>query len=210
MISLRFVVIACILLAIALVPTVMHSYFEATTEDGLTVKAISNKLSGFSSDTTERRAAWVEETFDTNDWIERRYTRPGSNKILLFAIRSFDLKRLYHHPEIGVLRGVDLQMEGIQELKGMAEVPAYVLKSRQGKGLAAYVLLYDGQFIENPILMQVFTSVKLLFRKRKAMTLFMVYDEHARNDSSLEQSSASEILESAIRSFHNQKSESIL
>jgi hypothetical protein len=161
-----------------------------------------------SSHATERRATWVEKTFDTNDWIERRYTGPGNN-ILLFAVRSFDLKRLYHHPEIGVLRGVDVQMEGIQKLKGMADVPAYVLKNRQGKGLAAYVLLYEGQFIENPVMTQISTSVKLLFSKRKAMTLFLVYDEHAHNDISLEQSPASKILETAITSFHSQKQKTI-
>jgi hypothetical protein len=209
MISLRFVVIACILLAVALVPTVIHSYFEAKTEDGLTVKAISNTLSGFSSHATERRAKWVEETFDTKDWIERRYTGPDSNNILLFAVRSFDLKRLYHHPEIGVLRGVDLQMEGIRKLKGLTEVPVYVLKNRKGKGLAVYALLHDGQFIENPILTQIFTSFNLLFNKRKAMTLFLVYDEYARDDTSLEQSPASNILGASITSFLSQKQKTI-
>lgn len=200
-ISRRFMVITIILLALALVPTIIHSYIEAKADDGLRVNVIGKTLSGFSSNPTARRAAWVKDTFDSHDWVERRYTAPGNNIVLLFVARSFDLKRLYHHPEIGVLRGVDLEMKGIEKLKGTANVPAHILRSRTGKGLAAYVLHYDGRFIENPIKTQIKASLELLFSKRKAMTLFLIYVESAGPDVSLEELPASMILEAAITDF---------
>ncbi len=128
----------------------------------------------------------------------------------MFVARSYDLKRLYHHPEIGVLHGVDLDKGGIERLPGMPDVPVYVLKSQTGRGLAAYVLLYDGQFTENPILLQVLTSVELLFSPRKPMTLFLVYDERARQDTSLEQSPAASVLAEAVKSFLSQKPQAAL
>lgn len=201
MISSRFRIIVSILLAVALVPTIIHNYIGATVEEGLQTSSISTELAGFSSNATPRRAMWVKDTFDSNNWIERRYIGQSGENVLLFVARSYDLKRLYHHPEIGVLRGVDLRKGGIDQLPGMPDVPVHVLKSQTGKGLAAYVLLYNGQFIENPILMQVLTSVELLFSPRKPMTLFFVYDERAHHDASLEQSPAASILAAAVKSF---------
>lgn len=205
MISARFGIVVSILLAIALIPTIMHDYTGAKVDDGLRVSAISTELAGLSSNATNRRAMWVKDTFDSHDWIERRYIGPGGENVLLFVARSYDLKRLYHHPEIGILRGVDLKKEGIKRLSGMPGVPVHVLKSRNEKGLAAYVLLYDGQFIEHPILQQILTSVELLFSPGKPMTLFFVYDGLAYLDASLEQSPAANILAAAVNSFLSQK-----
>ncbi len=205
MISSRFGIIVSILLTVALVPTIIHNYIGAKVEDGLQTSSISTKLAGLSSTATSRRAMWVKDTFDSYDWMERRYTGQNGENVLLFVARSYDLKRLYHHPEIGVLRGVDLGKGGIDQLPGMTDVPLYVLKSQTGRGLAAYVLLYDGQFIENPILRQVLTSMELLFSPRKPMTLFFVYDERAHHDASLDQSLAVSVLAEAIKSFLSQQ-----
>ena len=124
------------------------------------------------------------------------------------AARSYDLKRLYHHPEIGVLRGVDFRERNIGSLNGISDVPVHVLKSGAGKGMAAYVLLYDGQFIENPMWLQILSSFKLLYCPRKPMTLFMVYDSIAGHEDKPEQWLAARVLESAVDSFISQKSDS--
>lgn len=206
MTSSRFGIVVSILLTVALVPTIIHNYIGAKMEDGLQTSSISTKLAGLSSNATPRRATWVKDTYDSHDWIERRYTGQSGENILLFVARSYDLKRLYHHPEIGVLHGVGLDKGKIERLPGMTDVPVYVLKSQTGRGLAAYVLLYDGQFIENPILLQVLTSVELLFSPRKPMTLFLVYDDgRARQDASLEQSPAASVLAAAVKSFLSQQ-----
>jgi hypothetical protein len=202
-ISSRFAIVVNVLLVIALVPTIIHSHVKAKVENGLLTNAVSKTLAGLSSNATARRGAWVKDTFNSHDWMERRYTGQNNQNVLLFIARSFDLKRLYHHPEIGVLRGVDLEKVGIRKLPEMPDVPIHVLKSRTGKGFAAYVLLCDGQFIENPIRFQLLSSVKLLFSSRKPMTLFLVYDGMAY--ASFQQSPAKSVLLDALKSFLSQK-----
>lgn len=206
MISARFAIVVSILLTVALVPTIIHNYIGAIADDGLKASAISNTLAGFSSNTTARRASWVKETFDSFDWIERKYTGSHGENVLLFVARSYDLKRLYHHPEIGLLRGVSLRREEIIQIPGM-NVPIHVLKSPTGKGIAAYVLLYDGQFVKNPIHQQVLTSIKLLFSTKKPMTLFFVYDSETHHGASLELSPAINVLVAAVNSFFSQDRE---
>jgi hypothetical protein len=196
-------------LAVALVPTIIHNYVGAKVEDGLRASDINTTLAGFPSNPTNRRAAWVKDTFDSHDWMERRYIGTGGENILLFAARSYDLKRLYHHPEIGILRGVDLEKEEIKRLPGMPDVPVHALKSRMGNRLAAYVLLYNGQFIKNPIQLQFLTSVELLYSPRKPMTLLFVYDSQSRNDAPFEQSPAARILAAAVNNFLSQRQHNI-
>lgn len=205
MISARFGIIVSIMLTVALIPTIMHNYIGVKVEDGLRVSAISVTLAGLSSYPTNRRAAWVKDTFDSHDWIERRYVGTNGEIILLFVARSYDLKRLYHHPEIGILRGVDLKEGWIKRLPGMPEVPVHVLVSRTGKGLAAYVLLYDGRFVEDPIILQILTSLELLFSPKKQMTLFFAYDNGWYHDIPIEQSLALRILEEAVKGFLSQR-----
>jgi len=193
---------------VAIVPTVIHSYTDSFEDDGLRVEAVSTSLAGFDSADTDRNAAWVKDTYDSYDWMERRYTGPDGENILLFAARSYNLKRLYHHPEIGVLRGIDLKKDNTENLQKISDLPVHVLKGRTGKGLAAYVLLYDGQFVQNPMKVQVLSAIKLLFSARKPMTLFLVYDNNAGLEDRLDLSLAGRVIESAVYSFLDQKDES--
>ena len=206
MISTRFGLILCFLLIVATVPTMIHSYIGAVVDEGHSVKAIDKNLAGLASQSTDRRSAWIKDTYNSHDWIERRYTGAGGENILLFVANSFDLKRLYHHPEIGVLHGVDLKRDNVESLQKMSDVPVHVLRGGTGTGLAAYVLFYDGKFIRNPIEVQVLSSIELIFSARKSMTLFLVYDSSAGSEDRVEQSVAGRVLESAIDSFLAQKS----
>ena len=204
MISLRYGAIVSILLIVALVPTIIHTYTAARVEDGLLTTNISMELTGFTSKPTNRKAAWVKETFDSTNWIERRYEGAAGENVLLFVTRSYDMKRLYHHPEIGILRGIDLRSVGRDHLPGMPSVWVNVLRGRTERGLAAYLLIHDGQFIENPIRWQVATSVNLMFSPKKEMTLFFAYDDQAEEATTLQNSPAGAILLEAVNSFLSQ------
>jgi hypothetical protein len=201
MISSRFLIPVSLLIVLALVPTVIHYYAAATTDDGLTVNAINRSIEGFRVESTARRARWVEETFASKDWFENRYTGVNGESVLLFVARSYDLKRLYHHPEIGILRGVDLEREKVVKIASMPDIPIHFLRKRSGAGVAAYVLLYDGEFVENPIIMQLKTSLEMLFSASKPLTLFFVYDSMLQRDSGFEASPAAPVLAEAINSF---------
>ena len=209
MISSRYGLVVALLLALALVPTVIHSYYGFLHQDGLTTEAIAADLAGFHSKATDRKSQWVKDMFDSEDWIERRYFYGRGKSARLFAARSYDLKRLYHHPELGILYGIDLKDEGIHRLPGSPEVPVRLLRRRTGKGAAAYTLLYDDEFVSNPIGFQLKTSFELVFSPRKELTLLLVFDKDLPSNHAFEDSPAARILVSAVESFRNQRTRAV-
>lgn len=205
MISTRYGILVSVLLGLALVPTVIHNYVEATTSDGMAAESISGTLGEFHSKPTARRDAWVKETYASGDWIERLYQASGGESVRLFVARSYDLKKLYHHPEIGVLRGFDVVNGGVGRLPELDRAPVHLLRSRTGRGLGAYALLYEGELVANPVILQLQTAWKLLFSARKPMTLFLVYDENSPRDAvHFDTLPAGQILQKAIVSFLSQ------
>ena len=49
---------------------------------------IPAQLAGLTSQPTERRATWVKERLDSDDWVERRYQKPNGTAVTLFVARS--------------------------------------------------------------------------------------------------------------------------
>lgn len=194
------------LIGLALVPTVLHSYLDTRIDDGFKATAVAVQLAGLRSQPSDRLAGWVKKTFDTDDWSERDYLKPGGGEVTLFVSRSYDLKRLYHHPELAIAYGHDLREAEIQPLAGMATVPVHVLRDggNQGTGLALYALLYDGEFVGNPYTFQLRTAGELLFSPRRAMTIFFAHDQTAPADARIDDAAAARVLVAAIRSFQSQ------
>jgi hypothetical protein len=204
MISSRHAPWVAVLLAVALVPTAIHSYWGATAADALKASAIPAMLDGMPSVPTERRAAWVKNTLGSEDWIERTYRVDGA-EVLVFVGRSYDAKRLYHHPELALLRGTETGPAGVARAPARPDVPLHLLTTKRdgAQGLAAYALLYDGRFVEDPIAFQLRTSAELLVGGRKPMTLFLASD--LRGDvTQPEKAPATRVLLGAIRAFETQ------
>lgn len=153
---------------------------------------------------TGRKAEWVKEIFATDDWIERDYDVPGHDEIRLFVVRSFDIKRVYHHPELAVLYGIEFRRNHEIVSTGRLAAPTRILRTSANKGVAAYVLLYEDRFVRNPILFQLLNSLEILFSPRKQMTLFLVYDKQLQGNAEFSSSPASQILSGAIDSFVSQ------
>jgi hypothetical protein len=204
MISTRYGIPVAVLLALALVPTVIHSYRGATVTDGLTTASVAVVLDGMRSSPTPRRAGWVKNHLASEDWFERVY-RVGNQDVTLFVARSYDGKRLYHHPELALLRGVETSPAGVARSTARPDVPLHVLTTAKGagKGIGVYALLYDGRFIENPITFQLRTSAELLFSGRKPLTLFMASDLTGRTDR-IDDAAATRVLLAAIEAFERQ------
>jgi hypothetical protein len=204
MINPRYAAAVAALLAFALIPTVIHSYLRVTLDDGLKAAAIPATLAGATSVPTARRPGWIRNNFDTDDWTERTYKVDGLD-VTMFAARSFDAKRLYHHPELAVLRGTQATPSGLARATARPDVPLHVLDTeRDGRhGVAVYALLYDGRFIEDPIGFQLRTSAELLFTGRKALTLFMTSDLIGRRDE-IDRAPATRVLLAAIAGFERQ------
>src|SRR5687767_6181107 len=170
MISTRFLPVVCALLAVALVPTFIHSYAEFTVEDGRLTGSIPTLLAGYSGAASKRDADWGRRRFESHDWTERVY-RSAGDEVTLSVIRSYDAKTLYHHPELAVAYGPSYLRNELRRFDQRPDVPVRVLYAEPGT-VALYALQYDDGFVENPIRFQLRTAGELLFSGRKAMTLF--------------------------------------
>lgn len=201
MISLRYAWIVAIILALALIPTVIHSYLGLKASDGRQVKNIDTKLSGYTSRPTQRNANWGETIFNCFDWTERIYSDLSENKVRLFAGRSYDHKSLYHHPELTLSYGKNFTIKQQVSLSGPVEIPVKLLRYRDKIGLAAYALLYEDEFIGNPIKHQIKNSLNLLINAHKPITLFYVAQTDAAPATPFSDTPAAKILQQAIEDF---------
>jgi hypothetical protein len=204
MISPRFAAPVAVALAIALVPTVIHSYRGARLDDGLRAAGLSEALDGMPSVATTRKAAWVLNTFDTEDWIERTYKVNGV-EATLFVARSYDPKRLYHHPELALLRGMQTTPAGLTRVDRRADVPLHMvdIERNSQKGVAVYALRYEDRYIDDPLVFQLRTAIELLVSRRKPLTLFMA-SAFAGSSDAIDEAPATRLLLSAIAEFERQ------
>ncbi|MDO8845986.1 hypothetical protein [Methylicorpusculum sp.] len=189
------------LLLVALIPTVIHNYLGLQAKDDAPVENIPTTLDNFVSKPSSRLAIWGKETFNCHDWMERMYTDETGQVIRLFVGKSFDHKRLYHHPELALSYGNNMVREGVQWLEGDQKIPVNVLRNNNKPGLAAYVLWYDGQFIENPIKHQIKDTLELLVSPKKPMTLFYVSDGYSQDKLPFQQTQSAGVLLKAIHKF---------
>jgi len=201
MISSRFALPVAIILLLALVPTVIHSYLGLTKDDGRSIPSINTVLNNFSSTPSNRNPGWREEIFDSYDWIERIYRDESGHAIRLFVGRSYDHKRLYHHPELALSYAKDLGHQKLVHLPSEPAIAINVLQNPSRPGLAAYALVYNDEFIDNPIAHQLQDSLHLLIGARKPMTMFYVADDSVPTDVPFEKTPAAALLVSAIKDF---------
>jgi hypothetical protein len=205
MTSTRYALPVALVLMLALIPTVIHGYLSMKINDGLSAEKIKPLLAGFTSTPTSRKPGWGESTFGCEDWIERTYTDGQGKSLRLFVGRSYDHKRLYHHPELALSYAKDLKGTGQIRLPGQPEIPVNLLRNSMRPNFsAAFVLWYDGKFIDNPIAHQVQDMLKQLVSAGKPMTLFYLADDNTPNDAAFNKTPDALLLESAIRDFIGQ------
>jgi hypothetical protein len=202
-ISSRYALAACLAVVLALVPTVIHSYVGVVVRDELQTANIPASLAGFTSVPSPRDAGWGARRFESDDWFERRYLS-GDAEVLLTVLRSYDLKRLYHHPELDIAYGNGYLSHEIIELQAGKAVPVHLLRtSSETEGTAVYALHYDGQFVSDPIWLQLRVAGELLFGGRKPMTLLFARDVGGAKGSTPSSLPSARILTAAIDHFSN-------
>ncbi len=203
MLCFRYSTAVIILLIVALVPTIIHSYMDAKTNDGKSVKSIPATLQNYSSKPSKRNSQWGHDIFKSNNWFERDYYDMYDSKVRLFVARSYDHKRLYHHPELALSYGQSFNKKKVITLPEQPNIPINILISEDQSKLIAYTLLYDDKIIKNPITHQLRDSIRLLVSAKKPMTLFYT-SQLISNSSVIERSSAVSLLVSAILNFRSQ------
>lgn len=172
--SLRYARLVLVLVLVALVPTVVNSYFGSTVDEGpVLAETIPETIDGFRGTPTDRRDASVRRSLDATDWVERTYVR-GDETVSLFVARSFDMKKLYHHPELAVAYGLELKPGRVETLDAPGgPIHVHVLEGEQS-GLVAYALLYRDETVARPLVFQLLVAPELLLRGRRPLTLALV------------------------------------
>jgi hypothetical protein len=202
MMSTRFAVPVLLLALAATVPTVIHGYAGYVVHDGRSARALPAALADRHGTDRPRDPAWVRETYGSDDWIEREYTRFGQAPLTLFVARTYDLKKVYHHPELGVLRGHDFERVEVVRV-GEQATPLFRLQPQSGAGLALYALHYEGEIVADPMRVQLRSVFTSLVGGRRAMTLFMVFDPQHTPNQPLDGSPAATLLLASLEAFRS-------
>lgn len=198
-ISTRFVGQTILLLSLALVPTTIHTYLRLPPPAGPRIQEMVIAPAGQPGTPTARTDAWAAKRFDTDDWTQRSYY---AGAVTLTIVRSFDAKRLYHHPELAVAYPDEYAAPTIRRLPSQPDVPVYVLSGQSGSRdtRSMYALVYGGRYVDNPIAFQLRSSAELLVSRRKPMTLIFVRETGIRDTDPLDPSRGAQVLVAAMRS----------
>ena len=201
MISSRFAPVLALMVGLALVPTFMHAYLGVRLDDGLRSASIPMHLGGYTGQDTTRDANWGQRRFESFDWIERTY-ESSDHHLFLTVVRTFDLKSVYHHPELAVAYGTPFVTHEVVRLPSRPEMPVHRLVSDGDRpSVALYVLEHGGRFVDDPIWFQLRTSIEMLARRRKPMTLLFVRDATAPASGDIAGLDATRLLLAAIDAF---------
>ena len=204
MISTRYAAIVVVLVALAGVPTVIHSYMDTAANDGRSAAAIPMQLLGREGVATPRHAGWGEDHIGSDDWIERLYT--GRPAVTLFVGRSLDAKTLYHHPELAVAYGSPFSADEIVSLPQLPGVPVHLLRPSDpgSRRMALYTLRHKDTYVRNGVTFELRNSMAMLFSRRAPMTLFFVSQDQSDASQAIGETPAAAILAAAMDAFDRQ------
>jgi hypothetical protein len=197
MIAARYARPVAALLAIALIPTVLHSYVGARSADGRRADRLPAQLSGLFGASTPRGGHWALEALDADEAIERQY----GPDLTLFVARSYDVKRLYHHPELVVAYGRSFDAHSIVRFDQHEAIPVHVL-SGPGR-TAAYVVQSAEGFVGDPFAYEMRSALPAMFRARRQATLFFVHGRDERAPIARDSPTIALLL-SAVQSWQSQ------
>ena len=180
--SARYVTSTLVVLLVALVPTILNSYVgRKVVETPRLADAIPATLDGRTSTPTQRKASTIRREFASDDWVERAYAAGVEPPVTVLAVRSYDMKRLYHHPELAVTEH-DYEAAHLVQVKAPAgPVDVHVLPGMTS-GQAAYALVYRGRTIGSPYLFQISVAPELLLTGQRPLTL--LFAENTDGDKS--------------------------
>lgn len=180
--SARYAAPTLVVLGLALVPTIANSYVgRRVVETPALSDALPTTLDGRPSTPTRRKATTIRREFASEDWVERTYAAGLDRPVTVLAVRSYDMKRLYHHPELAVTER-EYENARLVEAQGRdGALDVHVLAGMQG-GMAAYALVYRGRTIASPYLFQIRVAPELLLTGQRPLTL--VFAEDLEGDAS--------------------------
>lgn len=163
---------ACLLLA--LIPVVVHSYFQVEIDDckapsALAPESVQASRSGGSRD------VWMRQRFQSSQWDEGNFFRDGL-RFDFSIIRSYDAKRLYHRPETSLVHAVVARRgtEWVQADSGALPIHRAYYGDTDPAIVAAYLLVYRSSPVASPYWAHLRAAPVELFSGRRPMTLFLI------------------------------------
>ena len=197
MMSSRYSLAMFLLVGVALIPVIMHGYVGGDN-DGMDARLVPAELAGFKGTPIKRPQDWGRRNFDSDDWFSRTYTF-RREEIHLTVVRSYDLKSLYHHPELAVEYGTSFVRHEVRELAQSPGMPIHVLFGEASGNIGMYVLRYENEFVSDPMAFQMRTSLRMLISRRKPMTL--IFASQRQSSENLESLPATRLLLDAVARF---------
>ncbi len=164
---------ACLLLA--LIPVVVHSYFQAEIDDCRAPQALMPE-SAQASHSAGSRDAWMRKLFQSSQWQEGSFVRDGLH-FDFSIIRSYDAKRLYHRPETSLVEHAIVERRGIEWVRadsGALPIHRAYYGDRDPAILVAYLLVYRSSPVASPYWPQLRAAPVQIFTGRRPMTLFFI------------------------------------
>ena len=179
MISSRYAWPIVALLAFALIPTVLNVY---RSPEPMRAGALEAQIPADLGWGPAREAnfdeGWTYTQFGTSDFVNRKYaSRKSSARLVFFAARHHDTKKLFHFPEIALSRGkaeTARHMEEIQTNAGPVPVHVIEFETKRGTHRAAYVLFYGKTGVAQPIRFMLGQIPSLFVGRREPMTILYV------------------------------------
>ncbi len=174
--SSKYATPALVALLLALVPTIVNSYVGRKVVETPTLsEALPAVLDGRPSTPTKRKASTIRREFASEDWVEREYAGTGDTPVTVLAARSYDMKRLYHHPELALTEHEYQSAQPVAVATPAGPIHVHVLRG-MSSGMAAYALVYRGNTVANPYVFQLSVAPELLLTGQRPLTLVFAED----------------------------------
>lgn len=194
--STRFVPHILVLLVLAGVPTLLHSYGRFDVEDCRNPAALMVLHNG-SQRASWVRERWLERASATREWRQGKRPIPATlHELRTVVVRTYDPKIVYHQPEIALVRGFGADAREVEWIEHAGEAlpvhrPYFGIHSdRPAKVVAAYLLVYRGRPVANPYLAQLLAAPLELASGRSPMTLFFATATVGRGEVELAEEAA--------------------
>ncbi len=197
-----------VLVGLALLPVVVHSYAQRRTDDCANPFVLV--ASARASDASETRRHFMQERMGAYQWREGQVIPPDGGPRLSYAIvRSYDPKRVYYRPERNLVGKQEPERIVLDTIDVDGEqVPIRVVEyARQRRthlqSLAAYLLVYDGEPVTNPYTAQILAAPGLMVAGSRPMTLFFVWGQALTDELPGAQAAAREWLITSWRTYQS-------
>jgi hypothetical protein len=174
--SRRYALHAIALLLLPLSPVLIQTYGRYDTDDCAHVQALLGR--GPIEGAEDPRGRWVKDLFSAVQWKEGSLP-PGSSsaEFKTAVIRSYDAKKLYHHPESALVRGASLKSRGTEWIEvGGESIPIQRVyyDGADSATIVAFMLVYGSRPVGNPYVAQFTALGRELRRGRTPMTMFFI------------------------------------